>query len=162
NARLARADGGSDPVPVTFSPAPIPEGARPAARLPKAPRPIAVPPAPATTTEAAGPDAATPDPATQPPGRSVKPVGRAADAEQYDQAWFVVIGAFTDNASARAVLRRNQNIGPDEGHVLRIARGGLFRSAVGPFPDRAAAEARREALRTQYPEAWLLRPGATP
>ncbi|WP_420427912.1 SPOR domain-containing protein [Algiphilus sp.] len=166
NARLARADGGSDPVPVTFRPAPIPEGARTAS----SPAPSSTPPEESSirsadagsAAAAAAPAAPDTNPVLQTPARSVKPVERAAPPDQYEQAWFVVIGAFTDEASARAVLRRNQGIAPDEGHVLRIARGGLFRSAVGPFPDRAAAEARREALRTDYPEAWLLRPGAHP
>lgn len=158
NARLARADGGSDPLPVTFTPAPAPDQSGPAAA--------------AATTQAAMQPSAPSSSAQQPtdampaeddtPSRSVERVGPGADSALYEQAWFVVIGAFTDNASAREVLKKDQRIAPEEAHVLRIARGGLFRSAVGPYTDRDSAEKRRASLREQYPGAWLLRPGARP
>lgn len=159
NARLARADGGSDPLPVTFKPAPVPDDAdatSAAAKVPGAATPSTPGSADTATTEAKAVQA-------KDPPRSVEPVGPgAARAADYQQAWFVVIGAFTDNQSARNVLQKDRDIAPEQAHVLRIARGGLFRSAVGPFPDRDSAEQRRAALRERYPEAWLLRPGATP
>jgi len=158
NARLARADGGSDPLPVTFTPAPVPEEADTATAPADTPTTMQ-PPAPAAS--ASQPEEAMPNEDMTPP-RSVEPVGPGASSEQYDRAWFVVVGAFTDNASAREVLQGDRRIAPGEAHVLRIARGGLFRSAVGPFPGRDSAEARRATLRERYPEAWLLRPGARP
>lgn len=162
NARLARADGGSDPVPVTFTPAPIPQDVPAATMAPKSAATPADGGKASAASAVAKPTAAVAGAAAPIPPRSVEPVGRAARPEQYDQAWFVVIGAFTEKATAQEVLRQDPGIAPNEGHVLRIARGGLFRAAVGPFPDRAAAEARRAALLTPYPKAWLLRPGAQP
>lgn len=163
NARLARADGGSDPLPVTFKPAPVPENGDAMAAAANGVE-GAVPPTPDTGSGTAATDTTQTEAVqAKDPPRSVKPVGPgAADTADYQQAWFVVIGAFTDNTSARNVLKRDQGIAPEEAHVLRIARGGLFRSAVGPYPDRESAEQRREALRDRYPEAWLLRPGANP
>lgn len=121
NARLARADGGSRPLPVSFQP------------------PSGVATSPDTTPS--GPTAAsTPDPAS--------PTAPA----QAESTWYVVLGAFSTRTRAQTMLRDAAL----DGRVLAAGADGPYRSVVGPLADRAAAHARRTALRERFAGAWVL------
>lgn len=102
NARLARADGGSRPLPVSFE---------------------------------------------------APPAGEAAPVQQADtKEWYVVLGAFSSPERAETLFADD---GID-GQVLAAGADGPYRSVVGPFPDKAAADARRNNLRERFSGAWLL------
>lgn len=106
NEWLARADGGSRPLPPYFRPL------RGQTRTPEAPE---------------GP------------------------ATEGAVAWYVALGAFSERERARTLLEQ----AGVEGTILRTD-AGLFRSLAGPYEHRDAAEARRDSLRSRYPDAWLL------
>jgi cell division septation protein DedD len=116
NARLARADGGSRPLPASFRP------------------PLqTAPPAEATpAVEAASETAAPPS---------------AAEA-----GWYVVLGAFSTRERAQQQLDRVSL----DGRMLPGPAGAPYRISAGPYPDRDAAEARKDRLRERFPDAWLL------
>lgn len=132
NARLARADSGSRPLPVTYRPPPLPASDAATGQTQPVPVPDAGP--------AAGP-------------------AQPANAEN---GWYIVVGAFSERVRAEALLRDDPVIGSARGAVLPIAGSGLVRAAIGPFGSRAEAERQRAALAARHPGAWLLEPGSTP
>src|SRR5689334_16159510 len=115
------------PVPPPAAP---PAAAAPA-RGETAPAPQAAAPAPAP---------ATPKPAETAPTRAAAPAATPAakPAEAIQNGWYVQVNAFRSRANAESEVSRLKA----KGHTAFVAPGGsLFRVRVGPFADRAQADA---------------------
>ena len=71
------------------------------------------------------------------------------------KAYSVVVGSFSIRANADNLQKTLQN----NGYQAQIATNpqGMFRVIASTFDDLASAVSSRNALRNQYPDAWLLR-----
>lgn len=71
------------------------------------------------------------------------------------KAYSVVVGSFSIRANADNLQKTLQN----NGYQAQIATNpqGMFRVIASTFDDLNSAVSSRNALRNQYPDAWLLR-----
>jgi cell division protein FtsN len=71
------------------------------------------------------------------------------------KAYSVVVGSFSIRANADNLQRTLTN----NGYAAQIATNpqGMFRVIASTFDDLGSAVQSRNALRSQYPDAWLLR-----
>lgn len=71
------------------------------------------------------------------------------------RAYSVVVGSFSIRANADNLQRTLTN----NGYAAQIATNpqGMFRVIASTFDDLGSAVQSRNALRSQYPDAWLLR-----
>lgn len=71
------------------------------------------------------------------------------------KAYSVVVGSFSIQANAENLQKTLKN----NGYAAQIAKNpaGMFRVIASTYDDLNSAVTSRNALRNQYPDAWLLR-----
>lgn len=126
-------------APVIQAPAPPVESSTAA---PQREPPVATSPTPAAATQSVTPRER---PDTRPPTATAPPLGKAlssAAAIPTARQWAVQLGSFANKASAERLAQQWQARG-EQAFVIPVssARGALFRVRLGPFVERAAADA---------------------
>lgn len=105
--------------------------------------PVPPPVAPATSARAEAPAAQAPAAAQTPPVTTTSkpaepPAQAASEAKPAQGGWFLQVNAFRSRSNAESEVARLKS----RGHAAFVSpSGSLFRVRVGPFPDRADAEA---------------------
>ena len=152
------------PTPVPAAPpeqAPDPAQPQPASSTPAATAPLAQTTAKATPSKRAPPQAkaSAPDtaPATQDTASAAKPQPAVGTAPGY----YINVGLFAEEANARKAQARLLNEGlPAFRQETRVGKKRRLRVRVGPYSDRADADAAAITIRAMGLDALVARQGA--
>jgi len=103
-------------------------------------------------------------PSTSPPAAATKSAAAPAAAEPASGAapqWLIQVGSFTAKANADVLLARGQAEG-FSGFVetAQLSAGNIFRVKLGPYPDKAAAQAALQQASVRLGVAGLVMPAS--